>query len=134
MISRTPPQIDLLFVIAPHSLLLDIAGPAEAFRLANLHRAARREPPRFNLRFTGPAPEAITSVGLALAELEPLPAHLTAPTWVVPIAFGVVMVAGVLWALALRAGRPRVIPEWRYRRVGRVNHSTTRPVMSSMTR
>jgi hypothetical protein len=33
-------MIDILFVIAPHSLLLDIAGPAEAFRLANLHRAA----------------------------------------------------------------------------------------------
>jgi len=28
------PSIDLLFVIAPNSMLLDIAGPAEAFRLA----------------------------------------------------------------------------------------------------
>ena len=46
--------IDLLFVIAPHSLLLDIAGPAEAFRLANLHRDARGQPPRFRLRFAGP--------------------------------------------------------------------------------
>ena len=41
MTDRAAP-IDLLFVIAPHSLLLDIAGPAEAFRLANLHRALRR--------------------------------------------------------------------------------------------
>jgi amino acid transporter len=32
----------------------------------------------------------------------------SAPTWVVPTAFGVVMIAGALWALALRAGRPRV--------------------------
>ena len=55
--------IDLLFVIAPHSLLLDIAGPAEAFRLANLHRAARRLPPRFRLRFAGPSAKAPTSVG-----------------------------------------------------------------------
>ncbi len=39
--------IDLLFVVAPDSLLLDIAGPAEAFRLANLHRHARGQPPRF---------------------------------------------------------------------------------------
>ena len=46
--------IDLLFVIAPHSLLLDIAGPAEAFRLANLHRERRGQPPRFRLRFAGP--------------------------------------------------------------------------------
>ena len=77
------PQIDLLFVIAPHSLLLDIAGPAEAFRLANLHRGARGLPARFRLRFAGPEASIATSVGLALAELEPLPTRLTVPTWVV---------------------------------------------------
>jgi transcriptional regulator GlxA family with amidase domain len=82
MITR-PQLIDLLFVIAPHSLLLDIAGPAEAFRLANLHRAARGLPPRFRLRYAGPVPTAPTSVGLALADLEPLPSQLGAPTWTV---------------------------------------------------
>ena len=75
--------IDLLFVIAPHSLLLDIAGPAEAFRLANLHRERRGLPPRFRLRFAGPVAAPRTSVGLALAELEPLPDRLVSPTWVV---------------------------------------------------
>lgn len=74
---------DILFVIAPHSLLLDIAGPAEAFRLANLHRAARAQPPVFRLRFAGPAAAAVASVGLPLAELEPLPKGLESPTWVV---------------------------------------------------
>ena len=82
MIARTQ-LIDLLFVIAPHSLLLDIAGPAEAFRLANLHRQARGQPPRFRLRFAGPMAGPPTSVGLTLANLEPLPARLSAPTWVV---------------------------------------------------
>src|SRR6266536_643468 len=82
MIARSS-VIDLLFVIAPHSLLLDIAGPSEAFRLANLHRSARGLPPRFRLRFTGPVPTALTSVGLALAELEPLPPRLDSPTWIV---------------------------------------------------
>lgn len=75
--------IDLLFVIAPHSLLLDIAGPAEAFRLANQHRGRRGLPPRFRLRFAGPVSPLPTSVGLALADLEPLPARLSTPTWVV---------------------------------------------------
>ena len=56
--------IDVLFVIVPQSLLLDIAGPAEAFRLANLHREARGLPPRFHLRFAGPSPTLPTSVGL----------------------------------------------------------------------
>jgi transcriptional regulator GlxA family with amidase domain len=77
--------IDVLFVIVPNSLLLDIAGPAEAFRLANLHRAARGQSPRFRLRFAGPAPTVRTSVGLALDQLEPLPARLSAPTWVVVV-------------------------------------------------
>lgn len=75
--------VDLLFVIAPHSLLLDIAGPAEAFRLANLRRAERGQPPRFRLRFAGPVPSTSTSVGLSLAELEPLPKVLRSRTWVV---------------------------------------------------
>lgn len=78
-------MIDVLFVIAPNSLLLDIAGPAEAFRLANLHRAARGQPPRFRLRFTGPVSTVQTSVGLALDKLEPLPSRLCAPTWVVVV-------------------------------------------------
>ena len=82
MIARAD-LIDCLFVIAPHSLLLDIAGPAEAFRLANLHRERRGQPPRFRLRFTAPVATLPTSVGLSLAALEPLPERLEAPTWIV---------------------------------------------------
>jgi transcriptional regulator GlxA family with amidase domain len=82
MIARAK-LIDILFVIAPHSLLLDIAGPAEAFRLANLHRERRGQPPRFRLRYSGPVTHPRTSVGLGLIDLEPLPGVLVAPTWVV---------------------------------------------------
>jgi transcriptional regulator GlxA family with amidase domain len=82
MIARATP-IELLFVITPHSLLLDVGGPAEAFRLADLHRGARGLPPRFRLRYAGPEPKVTSSVGLALADLEPLPQRLTTPTWVV---------------------------------------------------
>lgn len=82
MIARAQP-IDVLFVIAPHSLILDVAGPAEAFRLADLHRGARGLPPRFRLRYAGPETHIATSVGLGLADLEPLPPKLTRPTWVV---------------------------------------------------
>src|SRR5260221_10679458 len=77
--------IDVLFVIVPHSLLLDIAGPAEAFRLANQHRELRGLPPRFRLAFAGPLASMPTSVGLTLGELVPLPERLTTPTWVVVV-------------------------------------------------
>ena len=77
--------IDVLFVIVPQSLLLDIAGPAEAFRLANLHRQARGLPSRFRLAFAGPAATLSTSVGLTLGDLVPLPEQLRTPTWVVVV-------------------------------------------------
>src|SRR4249919_4157807 len=84
MITRTH-LIDVLFVIVPHSLLLDIAGPAEAFRLANQHRERRRQPPRFRLRFASHDATLPTSVGLSVAGLSPLPQRLSAPTWVVVV-------------------------------------------------
>lgn len=77
--------VDVLFVIVPHSLLLDIAGPAEAFRLANQHRELRGLPPRFRLRFAAPNEAQVTSVGLTIAGMEPLPAALSANTWVVVV-------------------------------------------------
>jgi transcriptional regulator GlxA family with amidase domain len=77
-----PAPIDVLFVIAPHSLLLDIAGPAEALRLVNTRHAEQGKGPHFRLRFTGSASPAPTSVGLPIA-LEPLPDTFATTTWVV---------------------------------------------------
>src|SRR3982751_3798971 len=77
--------VALLFVVAPPSLLLAVAGPAEAFRLANLRLTDRKQPPHFKLRFAGPVPKVPTSIGLPLAELEPLPKSLDVPTWVVVV-------------------------------------------------
>jgi transcriptional regulator GlxA family with amidase domain len=74
-------MIDVLIVVPPRSLLLDVAGPAEAFRLANQQLERQGEAGRFRLRFAGPRAEATTSVGLPLAQLEPLPKTLPRPTW-----------------------------------------------------
>src|SRR5215510_12573981 len=84
MVTRAQP-VEILFVIVPHSLLLDVAGPAEAFRLANWHREIRGLPPRFRLRFAAPNETQETSVGLAIAGLEPLPEKLGPDTWVVVV-------------------------------------------------
>lgn len=78
-----PAGIDVLFVVLPGSLLLDIAGPAEAFRVANQHLQSSGRPARFRLRFVGPAPEACSSVGLTLGGLEPLPEAVEDRTWCV---------------------------------------------------
>ena len=76
-------MIDILFLVMPETLLLDLAGPAEAFRLANQQLAARGRPPAFALRFISAQPQASTSIGLQLAGLEPLPASLPPGAWVV---------------------------------------------------
>ncbi len=76
-------MIDVLFVILPETLLLDLAGPAEAFRIANQRLRLRGRAPAFRLRFVGPQPQCATSIGAALAAVEPLPAVLDGPTWVV---------------------------------------------------
>lgn len=60
------------FVLLPQTLLLDVAGPAEALRMAN-----RYQPDvRFDVRFVGPFPDASTSIGLELTRLDPLPREL----------------------------------------------------------
>lgn len=76
-------MIDLLFLVLPGSLLLDLAGPAEAFRLANRHLEQRGRPTAYRLRYLSPVPEAASSVGLMLSGLEALPTQLPAASWTV---------------------------------------------------
>ena len=80
-----PAPIDVLFLLLPGSLVLDWAGPAEALRMANAQRAAQGEPPCFRLRFISPSDAVVGSIGPSLSGLEPLPAALPAPSWLVLI-------------------------------------------------
>jgi transcriptional regulator GlxA family with amidase domain len=64
---------DIAFVMLPGTLLLDLAGPAEAFRLANQRLLQRGRAPAYRLRFLGAQPEVTSSVGAVLGGLEPLP-------------------------------------------------------------
>jgi transcriptional regulator GlxA family with amidase domain len=73
--------IDVFFVLLPGSLVLDWAGPAEALRIANQLLEAQGRLSRFRLRFIGPEPEQPTSVGVRVSGLEPLPARIPNPSW-----------------------------------------------------
>jgi transcriptional regulator GlxA family with amidase domain len=75
--------IPVFFVLLPDSLLLDWAGPAEAFRLTNQLLLADGAAAAFALRFIGPTASPVTSVGIAVTGVEPLPAKLPAASWVV---------------------------------------------------
>ena len=63
---------EVVFVLLPNVVLLDVAGPADAFR-----NAERRVPGSYQLRFASPLPSLTAAVGLTLGALEPLPAHLS---------------------------------------------------------
>src|SRR5581483_2681748 len=62
-------SVIVYFVLLPGTLLIDLAGPADAVRLANRYQRNVR----FVSKFIGPAPSVSTSVGLTLADLGPLP-------------------------------------------------------------
>lgn len=75
--------VDVCFVVLPESLLLDLAGPAEAFRLANQALARQGRAPLWRLRHVGPQAQVRSSVGVQLAGIEPLPARFDRPSWVI---------------------------------------------------
>ena len=71
--------ITVYVVLAPQTLLLDVAGPLEVLRKANDYQRSVR----FETRFIGPISEVKSSVGLTLSNIEPLPDKLPADAFVV---------------------------------------------------
>ncbi|WP_019938148.1 GlxA family transcriptional regulator [Bordetella sp. FB-8] len=71
--------IPVYFIVTRDIILLDLAGPSEVFRSANLFA-----PDAFEQHYCGPAAELETGFsGLYLSRLEPLPAQLPANALVV---------------------------------------------------
>ena len=63
-------ETDIYFLVLPGTMLLDFAGTAESFRVAADFGA------RFRLHYVAPSGQALSSLGLTLGGLEPLPDHL----------------------------------------------------------
>lgn len=83
--------VPMFVLLPPDTLLLDVAGPMEVFRRANLEQSAVR----FDYRYVGTAPSQETSIGLSVCGLEPLPQSLPPDAWV--------LISGSLTADTLRA-------------------------------
>lgn len=62
---------DVYFLLLPQLVLLDLAGPAEAFRMAN-----KKVPDSYRLHFVAPTRSVQAAIGLQLGALDPLPARL----------------------------------------------------------
>lgn len=70
----------VLFALLPDLLLLDLAGPAEAFRMAN-----RQRPGSYELQFIASTPSVETGIGLQLSKLQPLPRRIADNTIIVVV-------------------------------------------------
>ena len=71
--------IPVYTILPPHTLLLDVAGPLEVLRYAN----AEQTDVLFDCHYLGARPDQMTSIGLAVTGLEPLPTHLPDGAYVV---------------------------------------------------
>ncbi|HTT24010.1 MAG TPA: helix-turn-helix domain-containing protein [Candidatus Sulfotelmatobacter sp.] len=72
-------QIPVYVVLPPRLLLLDIAGPLEVLRQTNRVQTTVQ----FLVRYVGPRPSLLTSIGVTLNAIEPLPNQLPPQAWVV---------------------------------------------------
>lgn len=77
--------IHVYIVVLETSLALDLAGPAEALRIANRVLNQQGKPDAFALHFVGTTPNVTLSIGLHVDNLAPLPStdELIKPAWVV---------------------------------------------------
>src|SRR5690606_16803377 len=66
-------MISVCFLLLPGTLIMDVAGPAEVFRLANQHLEATGKPAQFALQFISPEHTITSSVGLSFHDIAPLP-------------------------------------------------------------
>jgi transcriptional regulator GlxA family with amidase domain len=65
-------RIQVYVVLPPRLTLLDIAGPMEVLRRANVEQTDVC----FDVRYIGPSATILTSIGLPVSSIEPLPAAL----------------------------------------------------------
>jgi len=68
-VESIPRRIRVYVVVPPRTLLLDIAGPIEVLRRAN----HVQEAVRFEVSYIGPVRKVVSSIGLLLTDIRPLP-------------------------------------------------------------
>ena len=90
----------VLFALLPQTVLLDVAGPAEAFRIAN-----RVAPGSYSLGFHGATRTSEAAIGLQLASVRPLPRRLAPGS--------IIVVTGVITgALDFSAPAVKQLSQW----------------------
>ena len=69
MSEHAPQRIAVWVIVPPRTLLLDVAGPIEVLRRANIEQ----HDVRFEVRYAGVSRTVSSSIGLSLTDIDPLP-------------------------------------------------------------
>lgn len=101
----------VLFAMLPDLVLLDVAGAAEAFRIAN-----QLVPQSYELKFAAPTSQVQCGVGLQLHKLQPLPHRIVDDT--------IIVVTGVVGS-EVRFNAPQVQHLMRWLKVAMTNDAVT---------
>ena len=72
MTSETTQPIAVYVLLPPRALLLDVAGPLEVLRMAN----RLQKHVRFDVHYVGPSRSVMSSIGITVADVQPLPERL----------------------------------------------------------
>jgi transcriptional regulator GlxA family with amidase domain len=109
--------VPVCVVLPPRLLLLDLAGPLEVLRRANLIQSELR----FEVRYVGASPALLSSIGLTLGAIEPLPDELPRDAMVIVPGNVDQMIDGGTATAADAAADARIV-EWLRTRV-RADHT-----------
>lgn len=112
--------VPVVAVVPPRVLLLDLAGPIEVLRKANLEQEAVR----FEVSYVAPAGSAGSSIGLDLAGLAPLPDRLAPGTILIVPGSTEVPLGGVRPGEDRDGAAEREIVRWLARVAGRAGVAT----------
>lgn len=74
-------QQDVYFILPPRLLLLDLAGPAEAFWMANRYQ----KEVRFELHYASTAARLESTIGLQVSNIQPLPKRMARDAMIVVV-------------------------------------------------
>ncbi|HEY0180650.1 MAG TPA: DJ-1/PfpI family protein, partial [Dokdonella sp.] len=107
--------IPVLFVLPPRVLLLDVAGPLDALRRANLEQ----DRVRFDVHYCAARAALESSVGLGLSGIAALPDEVPDDAWIVLAGSADAVAFGADTDPALVAGDERAIVAWLAARVRR---------------
>lgn len=108
-----PRGVPLYVVVPPRAMMLDLAGPIEAVRRANVEQDAVH----FEVRHVSPRGKVTTSIGVTICDLAPLPAALPDDAIVVVVGSVTLLTLGADEASARDHADEQAIVEWLAARV-----------------